>query len=74
MFLKEGRLLEHHTVKAHYVCMARNSCIRYVKTRGVLRLLPFAVLHQGKRHRNIKSWDQQIYLVIRGFCYNPTSL
>ena len=26
-------------------------------------------LYQGKKQRNIKSWDQQIYLVIRRFCY-----
>ena len=26
-------------------------------------------LYQGKKTKNIKSWDQQNYLVIRGFCY-----
>ena len=26
-------------------------------------------LFQGKKKRNIKSWDQQNYLVIREFCY-----
>ena len=25
--------------------------------------------YQGKKQRNIKSWDQQNDLVIRGFCY-----
>ena len=27
------------------------------------------LLYQGKKTRNIKSWDQQNDLVIRGFCY-----
>ena len=26
-------------------------------------------LYQGKKKRKKKSWDQQNYLVIRGFCY-----
>ena len=29
----------------------------------------FLIISGGKKQRNIKNWDQQNYLVIRGFCY-----
>ena len=41
----------------------------------VLGTMKITLLYQGshyisvKKQRNIKSWDQQNYLVIRGFCY-----
>ena len=37
-----------------------------------LATMKIALLYQGKnleKQSNIKSWDQQKYLVIRGFCY-----
>ena len=41
----------------------------------VLGTMKITLLYQAshyirvKKQRNIKSWDQQNYLVIRGFCY-----
>ena len=45
---------------------------RYNEVLGTIKI---SLLYQGshcirvKKQRNIKSWDQQNYLVIRGFCY-----
>ena len=45
---------------------------RYNEVLGTMKI---TVLHQVshyirvKKLRNIKNWDQQNYLVIRGFCY-----
>ena len=45
---------------------------RYNEDLGTMKiLLLYQVSHyiRVKRQRNIKSWDQQNHLVIRGFCY-----
>ena len=45
---------------------------RYNKVLGTMKItLFYQVSHyiRVKKQRNIKSWDQQNYLVIRGFCY-----
>ena len=44
----------------------------YNEVLGTMKItLLYQVSHyiRVKRQRNIKSWDQQIDLVIRGFCY-----
>ena len=49
-----------HTVEPHY-----NEVLGTMKIT-----LLYQVSHiRVKKQRNIKSWDQQNYLVIRGFCY-----
>ena len=50
-----------NTVEAHYN-----------EVRGTMKItLLYQVSHyiRVKKQRNIKSWDQQNYLFIRGFCY-----
>ena len=45
---------------------------RYNKVLGTMKItLLYQVSHyiRVKKQINIKSWDQQNYLVIRGFCY-----
>ena len=45
---------------------------RYNEVLGTMKItLLYHVSHfiRVKTQRNIKSWDQQNYLVIRGFCY-----
>ena len=45
---------------------------RYNEVLGTMKItLLFQVSHyiRIKKQRNIKNWDQQNYLVIRGFCY-----
>ena len=45
---------------------------RYNEVLGTIKItLLYQVSHyiRVKKQRNIKSWDQQNYLVIRGFCY-----
>ena len=45
---------------------------RYNEVRGTMKItLLYRVSHyiRVKKLRNIKSWDQENYLVIRGFCY-----
>ena len=44
---------------------------RYNEVLGTMKItLLYQVSHiRVKQRRNIKSWDQQNYLVIRGFCY-----
>ena len=45
---------------------------RYNKVLGTMKItLLYQVSHyiRVKKQRNIKSWDQQNYLVIRGICY-----
>ena len=45
---------------------------RYNEVLGTMKMtLLYQVSHyiRVKKQRNIKSWDQQNYLVIRGFCY-----
>ena len=44
---------------------------RYNEVLGTIKLtLLYQVSHiRVEKKRNIKSWDQQNYLVIRGFCY-----
>ena len=44
----------------------------YNEVLGTMKItLLYQVSHyiRVKKQRNIKSWDQQNYLVIRGFCY-----
>ena len=44
----------------------------YNEVLGIMKItLLYQVSHyiRVKKQRNIKSWDQQNYLVIRGFCY-----
>ena len=44
----------------------------YNEVRGTMKItLSYQVSHyiRVQKQRNIKSWDQQNYLVIRGFCY-----
>ena len=43
----------------------------YNEVLGTMKItLLYQVFHiRVKKQRNIKSWDQQNYLVIRGFCY-----
>ena len=45
---------------------------RYNEVLGTMKItLLYQVSHyiRVKKQRNIKNWDQQNYLVIRGFCY-----
>ena len=45
---------------------------RYNEDLGTMKItLLYQVYHyiRVKKQRSIKSWDQQNYLVIRGFCY-----
>ena len=45
---------------------------RYNEVLGTMKItLFYQVSHyiRVKKQRNIKRWDQQNYLVIRGFCY-----
>ena len=45
---------------------------RYSEVLGTMKItLLYQVSHyiRVKKQRNIKSWDQQNYLVITGFCY-----
>ena len=45
---------------------------RYKEVLGTMKItLLYQVSHyiRVKKQRNIKNWDQQDYLVIRGFCY-----
>ena len=44
---------------------------RYNEVLGTMKItLLYQVSHiRVKKQRNIESWDQQNYLVIRGFCY-----
>ena len=44
---------------------------RYNKDLGTMKITGFNrfLISQGKKQRNIKSLNQQYYLVIRGFCY-----
>ena len=45
---------------------------RYNEVLGTMKItLLYQVSHyiRVQKQRNIKSWDQQNYLVIRGFCY-----
>ena len=37
--------------------------------KEALETMKITLLYQGKKPKNIMSWDQQNYLVIRGFCY-----
>ena len=42
------------------------------KVLGIMKvtfLYQVLVIIRGKKQANIKSWDQQNHLVIRGFCY-----
>ena len=48
------------TVEPHY-----NEVLGTMKITLLYQVSPIRV----KKQRNIKSWDQQNYLVIRGFCY-----
>ena len=43
----------------------------YIEVLGTMKItLLYQVSHiRVKKQRNIKSWDHQNYLVIRGFCY-----
>ena len=42
----------------------------YNEVLGTMTItLLYRVSHIRVKKRNIKSWDQQNYLVIRGFCY-----
>ena len=44
----------------------------YNEVLGTMKItLLYQVSHyiRVKKQRNIKSWDQQTYLIIRGFCY-----
>ena len=55
------RYVELHTVEP-----------RYNEVLGTMKItLLYQVSHyiRVKKQRNIKNWDQQNYLVIRGFCY-----
>ena len=52
-----------------YICTVEP---RYNEVLGTMKItLLYQVSHyiRVKTQRNIKSWDQQNYLVIRGFCY-----
>ena len=57
------------------VCFYVTSCTvepLYNEVLGTMKItLLYLVSHyiRVKKQRNIKSWDQQNYLVIRGFCY-----
>ena len=70
-----------HMLVIFYLCMVGEGCMgltipstvepRYNEVLGTIKL---TVLYQvsdirGENTRNVKSWDQQNYLVIRGFCY-----
>ena len=45
---------------------------RYKEVLGTMKITLYQVSHyiRVNKQRNIKSWDQQNHLVIRGFCYN----
>ena len=57
------------------VALSAHTCTvepRYNEVLGTMKItLLYQVSHyiRVKKQRNIKSWDQQNYLVIRGFCY-----
>ena len=47
---------------------------RYNKFLGTMKFMNITLIYpvfhiRVKKQRNIKSWEQQNYLVIRGFCY-----
>ena len=63
-----------HKQKSNNGCTQWQSIVepRYDKVLGTMKItLLYQVSHyiRVKKQRNLKSWDQQNYLVIRGFCY-----
>ena len=61
-FLRFTEYFEKHaTVKPHY-----NEVLRTINITLLYRVSHYI---RVKKQRDIKSWDQQNYLVIRGFCY-----
>ena len=61
-------------VATHVNNLAMQSTVepRYNEVLGTMKItLLYQVSHyiRVQKQRNIKSWDQQTYLVIRGFCY-----
>ena len=59
----------HPSVRTPQICTVEPL---YNKVLGTMKItLLYQVSHyiRVKKQRNIKSWDQQNYLVIRGFCY-----
>ena len=53
-------LRRKHTDTSHYLQLLPEECRSVMFGPPCIRV---------KKQRNIKSWDQQNYLVIRGFCY-----
>ena len=59
--IKEGVTCSHCTVEPHY-----NEVLGTMKITLLYQVSHYITV---KKQRNIKSWDQQNYLVITGFCY-----
>ena len=68
--------LELHLLNMYSIMVADTVEPLYNEVLGTMKItLLYQVSHyiRVKKERNIKSWDQQNYLVIRGFCYIRTS-
>ena len=69
------RCMHSHRSSGHQtICLNLTITVepRYNEVLGTMKItLLYQVSHyiRVKKQRNIKSWDQQNYLVIRGFCY-----
>ena len=69
--------MTRRNTKEFYITSFKSVCKytvepRYNEVLGTMKItLLYQVSHhiRVKKQRNIKSWDQQNYLVIRGFCY-----
>ena len=57
-----------HLISMDIFCVV-NSYNEVLGTMKITLLFQVSNYIRVKKQRNIKSWDQQNYLVIRGFCY-----
>ena len=64
--LIKGNKVSLFVIEASGIVQCNTVEPRYNEVLGTMKITS---LYQGKKQRNIKSWDQQNYLVIRGFCY-----
>ena len=67
-------MCQHKPVHVQFVHKALHNTVEphYNEDLGTMKItLLYQVSHyiRVKKVRNIKRWDQQNYLVIRGFCY-----
>ena len=67
--------VEHWTTMCYLMVIVKRIWVLQWSYNEVLGTMKITLLYQvshyirAKKQRNIKSWDQQNYLVIRGFCY-----